>query len=77
MTDVSTRPAKLCLSVDDVGEVLGISRRGVYVLAERSGLPTIKLGGRRLIRRADLERWLASQPVADDLATLTTGGQYV
>ncbi|NLX58517.1 MAG: helix-turn-helix domain-containing protein [Phycisphaerae bacterium] len=68
---------QLTLSISETAEALGISRRGVYVLAERSGLPTIKLGGRRLIRRADLERWLASQPVADDLATLTTGGQYV
>jgi len=54
---------RLCLSVAEAAEQLRISPRGLYTLAERQGLPTIRLGGRRLIRRADLERWIAEQPV--------------
>lgn len=56
---------RLCLTIPDVAEALGISARGVYTLAGRDGLPTVKLGGRRLVRVADLERWLAALPVAD------------
>ena len=54
---------RLCLTVAEAAEQLRISPRGLYTLAERQGLPTIRLGGRRLIRRADLERWIAEQPV--------------
>jgi len=40
-----------------------VSPRQIYTLAHKAGLPTIRLLGRRLIRRADLERWIAAQPV--------------
>ena len=51
----------LMLTVGEAAEVLRISRTSAYKLAEEwrttrgvSGLPTIKLGGRLLVRRADL-----------------------
>jgi len=52
-----------CLSVAETAALIGVSPRQVYALAHKAGLPTIRLLGRRLIRRADLERWIASQPV--------------
>ncbi|HUX01854.1 MAG TPA: helix-turn-helix domain-containing protein [Phycisphaerae bacterium] len=54
---------RIALSVSEAADAIRVSSRQVYVLAEKHGLPTIKLGGRRLIRRADLEAWLAAQPV--------------
>jgi len=49
------------LTVAEAAEVLRISRTSAYKLAEEwrvtrgvSGLPTIKLGGRVLVRRVDL-----------------------
>jgi len=53
---------RLALSMDEAAEAVGVSRRGLYNLAERDGLRTIKLGGRRMVRVADLEAWLAAQP---------------
>jgi len=55
--------SRLCLSVAETAALIGVSPRQIYNLARDAGLPTIRLGGRRLIRRADLERWLAAQPV--------------
>ena len=56
--------APLALSIRQTAEALSVSSRQVYVLAEREGLPTIKIGGRRLIRVADLQAWLAARPLA-------------
>lgn len=51
----------LMLTVAEAAEVLRISRTSAYKLAEEfrvtggaSGLPFVKLGGRLLVRRADL-----------------------
>ena len=60
MTD-TTPPLKLCLSMGEAAAALGLSRRGLYNLP---GFPSILLGGRRVVRVADLERFLASQPLA-------------
>jgi len=54
---------RLCLTMNEAAEAVGVSRRGLYNLAERDGLPTVKLGGRRLVRVSDLEAWIAAQPV--------------
>jgi len=54
---------RLCLTVAETADALRVSPRSIYTLAERQGLPTIRLGGRRLVRRADLEAWIAAQPV--------------
>ena len=51
----------LMLTVGEAAEVLRISRSSAYKLAEEwrvtrggSGLPTVRLGGRLLVRRVDL-----------------------
>ena len=54
---------RLCYSVAECADAIRVSPRQVYTLAKDYGLPTILLGGRRLVRRADLERWIAAQPV--------------
>jgi len=71
MTDAPTAPAPqtvnvepLAYSIRQCAAAIGVSERQIYVLAERDGLPTIKIGGRRLVRVADLRAWLAAQPAA-------------
>lgn len=54
---------RLCLSVSEAAALIGVSPRQIYTLAHKAGLPTIRLGGRRLIRADDLRRWLEAQPV--------------
>ena len=51
----------LMLTVAEAAEILRISRTSAYKLAEEwsythggSGLPTVRLGGRLLVRRVDL-----------------------
>jgi len=63
---------RLLLNVAEVAEALGVSRRQVYNLAATAGLPTVKLGGRRLVRVSDLHEWVAAQPV--DAADREGGG---
>jgi excisionase family DNA binding protein len=52
----------LAYSIPQAAAALSVSPRQVYILAERDGLPTVKIGGRRLVRVADLRAWLAAQP---------------
>lgn len=55
---------RLCLTVAEAADALRVSPRQVYNLAHKAGLPTLKLGGRRLVRVADLTAWIEKQPVA-------------
>jgi excisionase family DNA binding protein len=54
----------LAYSIRQAAAALSVSERQIYVYMSRDGLPTILLGGRRLIRTADLRAWLAAQPAA-------------
>ena len=67
MTQAPNAPTMppLCISVTKTAGLLGVSPRQVYNLAAKAGLPTVKLGGRRLVRTEDLKHWLANLPVAD------------
>jgi excisionase family DNA binding protein len=47
------------VSVDEAGQILGISRGAAYALAKKGALPTIRLGKRVLVPKAALERMLA------------------
>jgi excisionase family DNA binding protein len=49
------------LTVADVGAVLRCSRSRVHNLVSRGSLPRYRDGGRLLIRRADLDRYLDSR----------------
>jgi len=53
------------LNVDEVKEYLNISKAAVYQYARSQTMPSIKLNGRLLFSKPDLEAWLQTkkQPV--------------
>lgn len=54
-----TPTTRLALAVDEVAEALGVSARTVERLIASGELPSKKLGRRRLVAVAALERFLA------------------
>lgn len=48
----------ITLTVDQVGEVLGISRCTAYELVHSKGFPVIRVGRRIIISRAALFNWM-------------------
>ena len=48
----------LMLSVNDVAEVLGISKSSAYVLAKEKGFPTLKIGARVVVPRDRFIEWI-------------------
>ena len=46
------------LSLGRVAEILDISERNVKNRCYSGELPSVKLGGRRLVRRSDLKRYM-------------------
>ena len=49
---------RLCISVPEAAELLGISRNHAYGSVKRGELPAIRFGKRLLIPRAALEKML-------------------
>ena len=49
---------KLVYSVNEAAELLSIGRTMLYDLMREGRLPSLKVGHRRLIARADLERFV-------------------
>lgn len=49
---------KLTLSIQEVANVLGVSRPTVYKLAQMSDFPAFHLRGRVVISADGLERWV-------------------
>lgn len=52
---------KLALSVTETAALLGVSRPTVYELLNRDDFPSFRIGSRRVISRAGLERWVEQQ----------------
>lgn len=52
---------KLTFTVDEMGDLMGISRPKAYELANRKDFPSIHIGRRILISRVALEAWLQEQ----------------
>jgi excisionase family DNA binding protein len=50
---------RLCITVPEAAEMLGISRNFAYELVKRGELPSIKFGKRKLIPKIALEKRLA------------------
>ena len=48
------------LTIEEAGELLGISRGSAYAAAKSRSLPTVKIGRRLLVPRAALERLLGA-----------------
>ena len=51
----------LTVSVTEAAKLLGVSRPTMYTIIRREDFPSFRVGGRRLISRAGLERWIAEQ----------------
>ena len=51
----------LMLSVQEVGEVLGISRAGAYELVRSKGFPKVKIGNRIVVPKDKFIQWIAEQ----------------
>lgn len=52
---------RLALSVTEAAALLGVSRPTVYELLNRDDFPSFRIGSRRVISRAGLERWVEAQ----------------
>jgi excisionase family DNA binding protein len=64
-TDDAERPVRLTYSVEEVADVLGLSRSKTYELVAQGEIPVVPLAGRRkLIARATVERLLAGEEPA-------------
>lgn len=50
---------KQFLSIEEVIKLLGMSRQTVYKLLDE-GMPSYKLGGRRIVDRTELIAWVKS-----------------
>jgi excisionase family DNA binding protein len=54
------------ITVSEAASILGISRGSAYEAAKRNEIPTIRIGRRRLVPLAALERMLAGNTVGYD-----------
>ncbi|RKJ73687.1 DNA-binding protein [Butyricicoccus sp. 1XD8-22] len=52
---------KLCVSVPEMGEMLGIGRNKAYELAKQYGFPSIRVDNRIIIPVQALQNWLSEQ----------------
>lgn len=52
---------KIALSVPEAAGLLGISKPSMYNLIHRADFPSFKVGGRTLVSRAGLEKWVEQQ----------------
>lgn len=65
MTDTETsRDTALLLSIKEAAAALGISVSGVYRLIDAGELQRLKVGGRALIERSELDRYIATRRAA-------------
>jgi 7-cyano-7-deazaguanine synthase len=64
MTKPETEEASLMLSVKEVAAALNISVSGVYRLLDAGELNRLKVGGRTLFERRELQRYVASRRAA-------------
>jgi excisionase family DNA binding protein len=52
---------KLCITVEEMDELLGIGRSKAYEVARRADFPAVRLGRKLLISVKGLEEWVARQ----------------
>lgn len=51
---------RAAISVPEAAKCAGLGRSSIYKAILNKSLPTLKVGGRRLVRPADLSTWLQS-----------------
>jgi excisionase family DNA binding protein len=56
-------PERLTLTVPEAAAVLGVHIQTAYAWANRGDLPVLRLGGRLLVKRLELER-MCGKPTA-------------
>jgi excisionase family DNA binding protein len=54
---------RIAYSVVEAARIAGIGRTGLYQLIKDGAIPVVKIGKRTLVRRSDLESFMASLPV--------------
>ena len=59
MTDIQITP--YAFTVDGAAAYSSISRSQLYILMKAKALPSVKIRGRRMILRADLEAFFAGR----------------
>lgn len=52
---------RIVLSVREFADRLGVSLPTAYALTEREGFPVVRLGRKKVIPVAELERWLSEE----------------
>jgi excisionase family DNA binding protein len=52
---------KYALKVEEVGEILGISRASAYNLARSKGFPSLRVGKRLIVPREAFFRWMETK----------------
>lgn len=57
----SQEQVPLILSVNDVADILGLSRAYAYNLFHTEGFPTIHIGKRMMVRKEKFFEWLLAQ----------------
>lgn len=62
MSDYEHHDPSLAIGIKAAARLIGISPASVYVLLNDGKLPAGKCNGRTLIRRSDIETFLASMP---------------
>jgi excisionase family DNA binding protein len=73
MTTIQTAPSRMTLTVEEAAQLLGIGRQSAYQAARTGELPTIKLGRRLLVPRAQIDRMLGIQN--DERPAVTPGAR--
>ena len=53
------------LSMREAAEFLGISERLLWTLADEREVPSLRIGRRRLFRRATLIKWVAEREIQE------------
>lgn len=67
-----------CIGINHLAENLGLSRRTIHRILARGELPSIQIGRRRMIRVAEVRRWLAGcETPPPGAATTGIGRQFV
>ena len=62
---------KLTYSVEEAGEILGISRSSAYEAAYRGDIPTLRIGKRILVPRIPFEKMLGKEPEIKSVRDIT------
>lgn len=65
------RTTDLCLTLREVADLLHVSERTAYRLAQRADLPGFKAGGAWRFRRSDVDAWIGAKVKAQKRRTAT------